>query len=63
MHTIDFYQNMQYKVDPMHQTQENGQKPLFWLFGSFKKAFLRFLNDPAWVIRWPTHADHLVLSK
>ena len=23
----------------MHQTQENGQKPGFWLFGSFKTAF------------------------
>ena len=31
---------MQFEVDPMHVTQENGQKPLFRLFGSFKKAFL-----------------------
>ena len=54
---------MQFEVDPMHRTQENGQKPCFWLFGSFKKAFLWLLNDPAWVIRWPTHAHHLVLSK
>ena len=47
----------------MPQTQENGQKHVFWLFGSFKKAFLWFLNDPAWAIQWPTHAHHLVLSK
>ena len=44
---------MQYQVDPTDQTPENGQKPLFWLFGSFKNAFLRFLNDPAWAISWP----------
>ena len=47
----------------MHPTQENDQKSCFWLFGSFKKAFLRFLNDPAWVVQWRTHANHLVLSK
>ena len=39
---------MQYQVDPTDQTQENGQKPLFWPFRSFKKAFLRSLNDPSW---------------
>ena len=61
MHTINFCQNMQYEVNVMHPTQENDQKSCFWLFGSFKKAFLRFLNDPAWVIGWPTHAHHLVL--
>ena len=38
---------MQYQVDPTDQTQENGQKPLFWLFGSFKNAFLWLLNDPS----------------
>ena len=54
---------MQYQLNPMNQTQEIGQKPHFWLFGSFKKAFLRFLNDPAWVIGWQNHAHHLVLSK
>ena len=45
----------------MHQTQENGLKPRFWLFGSVKMAFSRSLNDPVWVIGWPTHAHHLVL--
>ena len=63
MQTIYFYQHMHYQVNLMHQTQENGQKSHFWLFGSFKKAFLRFLNDPAWVIGWQNHAHHLVLSK
>ena len=38
---------MQYQVDTRDQTPENGQKPLFWLFGSFKNAFLRLLNDPS----------------
>ena len=38
---------MQYKVDPKEKTQENGQKPLFWVFGPFKNAFFRFLNDPS----------------
>ena len=33
---------MQYKVDPTDQAQENGQKPLLWLFGSFKNAFSEF---------------------
>ena len=61
--TIQFYQNVQYQVKPMHQTKENGQKPRFWLFGSFKKAFLWFLNDPAWAIPWLAHAHQLVLSK
>ena len=39
---------MQYQVDPTDQSPENGQKPLFWLFGSFKNAFLWHLNDPSW---------------
>ena len=30
---------MQYQVNPTDQTRENGQKPPFWLFGSFKSAF------------------------
>ena len=54
---------MQYQVNPMHQIQENGQKPQFWLFGSFKNAFFWFLNDQAWVIWWPNDAHRLVLSK
>ena len=54
---------MQYQGDPTDQTQENGLKPRFWLFASVKMAFSRFLNDPVWVIGWPTHAHHLVLSK
>ena len=44
---IHFYQIMQYQVDPTDQTQENGRKPHFWLFGSFKNDFSWFLNDPA----------------
>ena len=54
---------MRYGVNPMHQTRENGPKPRFWLFGSFKKAFFWFLNDPAWVVWKPNRAHHLVLSK
>ena len=42
MHTIWFYQHMQYRVDPMHQTQDIGLK----LIGSFKNAKSRLLNDP-----------------
>ena len=38
---------MQYQVDPTDQTPENGQKPLFWHFGSFKKDFSWLLNDPS----------------
>ena len=30
---------MQYQVDTTDRTPENGQKPLLWLFGSFKNAF------------------------
>ena len=44
---------MQHQVDPTTQYPENGQKPPFWHFGSFKNAFLRLLNDPAWAISWP----------
>ena len=36
---------MQYQVDPTGQTLENDHNPLFWLFGPFKDAFLRLLND------------------
>ena len=54
---------MQYQVDPTDQSPENGQKPLFWLFGSFKNEILWFLNDPAYAISWPNRQDHLVLSK
>ena len=39
---------MQYQVVQTDQTAENGQKTHFWLFGSFKNPFLRFLNDPLW---------------
>ena len=39
---------MQYQADPTDRSPENGQKPLFWLFGSFKNAFLWHLNDPSW---------------
>ena len=42
---------MQYQVDPTDQTQENGQKPRFLLFWSFKNIFLWFLNDPSWPSR------------
>ena len=36
-------------------SQDNGQKPHFWHFRSFKNAFLRLLNDPSWpgsVAKW-----------
>ena len=39
---------MHTQVDPTDQGPENDKKPLFWLFGSFKNAFLRSLNDPIW---------------
>ena len=45
---IDLFKLRQYQVDPTDLTPENGQKPLFLLFGSFKKAFLWSLNDPSW---------------
>ena len=61
--TVKSYQNMQYQVNRMHQTQEKVQKPHFWLFGSFKKAFFWFLNDPTWVIWCPHRAQHLVLPQ
>ena len=37
---IHLYQIMQYQVDPTDQTEENGQKPHFWPFGSFKNGYL-----------------------
>ena len=40
LENIQYYYIMQYQVDPTDQTQENGQKPHFWPFGSFKNAFL-----------------------
>ena len=39
LRNIHSYQNMQYQVSPTDQTQENGQKPLFWLLGPFKRPF------------------------
>ena len=39
---------MQHQVDQTDQSPENDRKPLFWLFGSFKNAFLWHLNDPSW---------------
>ena len=39
---------MQYQVGPTDQTQENGQKPHLWPFGSFKNGYLWSLNDPSW---------------
>ena len=38
---------MQYQLDPTDQTQDNGRKPHFGHFGSFKNAFLGLLNDPS----------------
>ena len=46
--TIQFYQNMQYQVKLMHQTKENDQKPRFWLFESFKKAFCNIRMIQHW---------------
>ena len=53
---------MQYQVDPTDQTQENGQKTLFWIFGSFKMHFcdiLMILHD---LVMLPNAGKHLVLS-
>ena len=60
---IKNYHHMQYQVDPTDQTPENGQKPHFWLFGSFKNAFFWFLNDPGSALLLPNRSDHLVWSK
>ena len=54
---------MQYQVDPTDLSPENGQKPVFLHFGSFKNAFLWLLNDPAWALSQPNCCDHLVLSE
>ena len=51
---------MQYQVNLIHQTEENGQKADFWLFGSFKNEFL---NDSLSVKRWPNGVHYLVLSE
>ena len=48
LRNILYYQNMRYQVNPTDQSQDNEQKPLFWVFGSFKNAFLWWLNDPSW---------------
>ena len=45
---IKYSHNMQYQVDPTDLTPENGRKPIFWLFGSSKSAFLWSLNDHSW---------------
>ena len=39
---------MQYQVDSTDLTQDNGRKPDFGHFGSFKNAFLTLLYDPSW---------------
>ena len=44
---------MQYQVNPKDLSPENGQKPPFWHFGSFKNAFLTLLNNPSWAIKAP----------
>ena len=49
VYTIYFYQNMQYQVSPIHQTQENGEKAHFWLIWIIQNAFFWFLNDPTWL--------------
>ena len=54
---------IKFEIHPRSRTQENDQKPHFWLFGSPKKAFLRFLNDPAWGIWQPNCQHHLVKWK
>ena len=47
---INFYQNLQYQLDPSDQIYENDQKPHFWLFGSVINEFLSFLNDHSWSV-------------
>ena len=44
-------------------TQDNGQKAYFLAIWVIQKAFLWLLNDQAWVIHWPKHANYLVLLK
>ena len=39
LENIKYYHSMQHQVDPTDQSPEIGQKPLFWLFGSFKMHF------------------------
>ena len=46
--TFNTITTMQYQVYPTDLSLENGQKTVFWHFGSFKNAFLRSLNDPSW---------------
>ena len=46
---------MQFEVDPMHVSQENGQKPHFWPFGSFKRHFCNF-----WMIQHGRYERPLV---
>ena len=57
---------MHYQLNPTDETPENVQKPLFWHFGSFKNAFLRFLNDPSWpgnvAKRWKTFTTIIICN-
>ena len=40
LHTVYIYDNTQFQVNQIVQTQDNGQKAYFWLFKPLKKAFL-----------------------
>ena len=54
---------MQYQVDLKDLSQENGQKPIFWHFGSFKNTFRHFwmiLHD---LVTLQKVRKHLVLSQ
>ena len=40
LENIKCYHNLQYHIDSTDLSQENDQKPHFWLFGSLKYRFL-----------------------
>ena len=51
---------MQYQVNPKELSPKNGQKPPFWLSGSFKNAFLTLrtiLHDLSRFLNVETHLD------
>ena len=51
---VQYYHNMQYQVDPINQTEENGR----YLTGSFKNTFLWFLNDPEFFRKNAVHVPY-----
>ena len=65
LENIHFYHNMQYQISPRDQTQEKGQKPLFWLLGPFKRPFGGFwmiLPDQVLSKRWQTFRTFIICN-